>query len=484
MTKLPHLLDPVSRRLGSRFAAAGHELWLVGGAVRDRLLDRPHAELDFATSAPPDVTLELLGADAHGVRLQGVEFGTVGAIVSDTDVEITTFRSEWYDPESRKPGVEWGTDIATDLGRRDFTVNAIALNTVSEEVEDPFGGVPDLMAKRIRTPNSPKQAFTDDPLRMLRAARFAATLSQGDDIFSVDPKVTESITSMASRLAIVSRERVRDEFTKLLCGGRPSIGLDLCVRTGLSAHFIPELDALEMEQDPIHHHKDVLRHTYAVIEGTRPDPVLRMGALMHDIAKPDTREIGPNGVSFHHHEVVGARKAAARLRELKYSSEFIRKVRQLVFLHLRVHTYEDWTDSAVRRYVRDAGDVLTELNELVRADCTTANRNRARRMQQRMDELEARIEALREREELDAIRPDVDGFDVMAFLGVGPGPVVGKALKHMLEIRLEQGPIPRSDAYALLEKWAADNGHKPVCSVSEAVSEADSMRSAASESEE
>lgn len=475
--RIPELVPEgsLAREIGERLAAAGHEIWLVGGTVRDFLMQRGSPDLDFATSAKPTEVIELLRGWATHIWLQGVRFGTVGAEVDGRRVEITTYREEWYPPDSRKPEVHFARDIETDLSRRDFTVNAVALRTPTAEVFDPFGGIRDLSRRVLRTPRSPEQAFTDDPLRMLRACRFASALD-----FDVAEEVVEATHRMRDRLAIVSKERIRDELTKLLVGTRPSRGLELLVSSGLTEHVIPELPDLAMEQDSIHRHKDVLQHTFAVIEGVPPDPVLRLAALFHDIGKPATRAFGPDGVTFHHHEVVGARMTTKRMKELRYPNDVIEDVSRLVFLHLRFHTYRSgWTDSAVRRYVRDAGDLLDKLNALVRADCTTRNRAKARRLQERMDELEERIADLAEREELSKIRPALDGHDVMAFYDLAPSREVGEALGFLLDLRLEHGPMGRKEAYAELERWGRERGLEPARTVEEAVEIADRARAAA-----
>ncbi len=463
--------------IGRRFSDAGFETWLVGGPVRDKLLGRPVVDLDIATDAKPSQMLAILRGFVDQLWMQGVKFGTIGARVDDERVEITTYREEWYTEDSRKPEVHFAKDIASDLSRRDFTVNAIAVKIPDGEVFDPTGGLQDLRKRLLRTPSSAEQAFTDDPLRMLRACRFASVLD-----FDVAEEVVEAIVGMRDRLAIVSRERVRDELSKLLVGSFPGKGLDLMVRTGLAEHVIPELPLLAMEQDPINRHKDVLAHTYAVIEGTPPTLVGRLGALFHDIGKPATREFGPDGVTFHHHEVVGARMAVERMRELRYSSRMIENVRSLVFLHLRFHTYRlGWTDAAVRRYVRDAGGQLDTLNALVRADCTTRNKAKARELQERMDALEARIVELTEREELSKIRPTLDGHDVMALFDVQPSRAVGDALTFLTELRLDRGPMGRKEAYAELERWGAEQGLSPARTIEESIVLADAARVAAEE---
>jgi poly(A) polymerase len=457
--RLRSLLAPPSPLLdlAARVRAAGHSVHLVGGTVRDAVLNRPHTDLDLTTDARPDVVEALLRDWADSVWLQGQRFGTVGCEKDGQRFEITTFRAEVYRPDSRKPDVEYADDLETDLSRRDFTINAMALSLPDLQLVDPFDGLADLAAKRLRTPLAPDVSFVDDPLRMLRAARFIAVFG-----LTPDPALVEAVPRLADRLAIVSAERIRDELSKLLVADDPSAGLWFLVETGLADEFLPELPALRLEQDPIHRHKDVLAHTIAVVAKTRPDVRVRLAALLHDIGKPKTRSFTRGGVSFHHHEAVGARMASERLRALRYPNDVLDDVVQLVFLHLRFHTYRmGWTDSAVRRYVRDAGPLLDDLNELVRSDCTTRNQARARELAQRMDELDARIEELRCQEELDAIRPPLDGHQVMAFLGVSGGPVVGRALKRLLDLRLEEGPISEADAYERLADWAREQGIEP-----------------------
>jgi poly(A) polymerase len=444
----------VVRDLGRRFAERGHELYLVGGTVRDALLDRSSPDIDLTTDATPDQILAVVRARNwdDGVWLQGVRFGTVGVRKGDFRLEITTFRSDTYREDSRKPEVTFGRSISEDLARRDFTVNAMAMRLPDGPFVDPHGGLGDLAAKRLRTPSSPEVSFDDDPLRMLRAARPTA-------------ETLAAIAERRGRLQIVSRERIRDELSKLLCGRAPAKGLWLAVNTGLAGEFLPELPALALEQDPVHRHKDVLRHTIAVVEratafdADEPDLTLRMAALLHDIGKPRTRNVGPEGVAFHHHEVVGAKMAERRLTELRYPSDFIADVRQLVLLHLRFHTYRlGWSDSAVRRYVRDAGPLLDRLNFLVRSDCTTRNVFKARQLAAYSDELEERIARLEAEEELASIRPPLDGRQVMTLLGIPPGPLVGKALAHLLELRLDRGPMSEEEAVQALRDWAGEQG--------------------------
>ena len=449
-------IDPLAKELGDRFEAAGHELYLVGGWVRDLVVGRiaPETDADLATDASPAETSRLLRGWAEAQYLVGVRFGTVGARRHGRLFEITTFREERYPEDERKPTVSFAKDIQTDLSRRDFTINAMAVRLPDGEFVDPFEGVKDLAAKRLDTPLDPEVAFSDDPLRMLRAARFVSQLG----VTPAD-RVVGAIERMRERLRIVSEERIRDELDKLLLGESPGAGLASLVETGLAEEFLPEVPALQLEQDPVHRHKDVLRHTFAVIERLEPDQVLRLAGLLHDIGKPSTREITPEGVSFHHHEVVGARMAEERLRELRYPNAVVEDVRKLVELHLRFHGFgEGWTDAAVRRYVRDAGPLLDKLNQLTRADCTTRDPKRAERFALLQDELEERIARLAEQENLDAMRPTLDGRQVMERLGLEPGPVVGEALAFLMEIRMERGEIPEDEAYELLEAWAKERG--------------------------
>ncbi|HUY31084.1 MAG TPA: CCA tRNA nucleotidyltransferase [Acidimicrobiales bacterium] len=457
---IPERFRPVVEEtavLAQRFAAAGRRLYLVGGTVRDGFVGRPgggaafdeSTDIDCTTEARPGEIETIVRGWADAVWLQGKAFGTIGCSYRGRRFEITTHRAEAYAPDSRKPAVEFGDDIAQDLARRDFTVNAMALSLPEVELVDPHGGLADLAAKVLRTPLDPEESFGDDPLRMLRAARFVAG-------YGLEPAadLVAAVERLAPRLEIVSAERIRDELDKLLCLPDPQAGLWLVVRTGLAAQFLPELNALELEQDPIHRHKDVLAHTIAVVAKTRPDLTLRLAALLHDIGKPRTRAFGPAGVSFHHHDVVGARMARSRMEQLRYPSAEIAAVTRLVELHLRFHTYQlGWTDSALRRYARDAGPLLGRLNELTRADCTTRNRQKAVALERRMDELEERLAALHEREALDAIRPELDGSEVMAQLGIGPGPDVGRALAHLLEIRLDEGILGEAEIRHRLDRW-------------------------------
>ncbi len=448
--------------LAARLRARGHRSYLVGGSVRDALLDRDIVDIDIATDARPDAIESIVRPWADAVWLQGQRFGTVGCEKGGDRFEITTFRADVYRPESRKPEVTFSDDIETDLSRRDFTVNtmAIALDDPTGDgklLVDPFDGLADLAVRRLRTPLAPEISFEDDPLRMLRAARFVTTLG-----FEPDAALVDAIEQMHERLKIVSAERVRDELSKLIVADDPAPALWLSSRTGLSQEFLPELNAMQLEQDPIHRHKDVLAHTIAVVGKTAPRLRIRLAALLHDVGKPRTRGYGPQGVTFHHHEVVGARMAHERMLALRFPSDLVDDVTKLVELHLRFHTYRmGWTDSAVRRYVRDAGPLLDDLNELTRCDCTTRDARKAAALSRRMDELEERIAELREREELARIRPALDGNRVMKFLGVAPGPVVGEALEFLLELRLEEGPMTDDEAYERLAAWAGERGLEP-----------------------
>jgi poly(A) polymerase len=457
-------IGPVIDELGSLFAGAGHELALVGGPVRDAMLGRPHTDLDFATSARPDDTERLLAGWGDATWDMGRDFGTIGCRKGPWTVEVTTYRSEAYDPGSRKPVVDFGDTLDGDLGRRDFTVNAMAVRLPGRVVEDPYAGVVDLAQGLLRTPGRPEDSFSDDPLRMLRAARFAAQLG-----FAVDPGVVAAMSAMADRIDIVSAERIRDELVKLVLAPYPRAGLSLLVETGLAQRVLPELPALALERDEHHRHKDVYEHTLTVLEqsidqegrladltGGGPDLVSRLAALMHDVGKPRTRRFVEGGqVTFHHHDVVGAKLTRARLQALRFPTETIDAVSKLVELHLRFHGYGDgeWTDSAVRRYVRDAGDQLERLHVLTRADCTTRNQRKAERLRRTYDELEARIARLSEEEELAAMRPDLDGTQIMDALGIGPGPEVGKAYRFLLDLRLDHGPMGEDAARAALLDW-------------------------------
>lgn len=455
-------ITPLLAQVGTLFSVAGYELALVGGPVRDIYLGRFTTDLDLTTNARPEVVMPLLRSWADAVWDVGIKFGTVGARKGDVIIEITTYRAESYDHDSRKPHVEYGTTLEADLGRRDFTINAMAVRLPTMEFVDPFGGMADLAAKVIRTPGRPQDSFDDDPLRMMRAARFASQLE-----FEVDPAVVEAITEMAARIEIVSAERVRDELNKLLLGQNPRAGLALLVDTGLADYVLPELPALRLEIDEWHRHKDVYDHSLIVLEQaialeteheptSEPDLVLRLAALLHDIGKPKTRRYeSDGGVSFHHHEVVGARMVKKRLTKLRYPNEIVDDVSKLVELHLRFHGYGsgEWTDSAVRRYVRDAGPLLTRLHKLTRADSTTRNARKAASLQRTYDSLEERIAVLAEEEELASIRPDLDGNQIMALLGVKQGPIVGRAYNHLLELRLDHGPLGEERAIQALGVW-------------------------------
>ncbi|MEZ5175041.1 MAG: CCA tRNA nucleotidyltransferase [Acidimicrobiia bacterium] len=455
------ILTPEIRDLAARFAADGHDLYLVGGSVRDVLLGRPVSDLDFTTRARPG-DIERIGAEwASSLFLAGKDFGTVGLVHEGRVHEITTFRSEVYRGDSRKPVVTFSDHLVEDLSRRDFTVNAMALSVPTDPrtdpvMEDPFGGLPDLMEGILRTPQPPEVLFSDDPLRMLRLFRFMSTLG-----FVPEREVLDAVASMADRLDIISAERIRTEFDKLIVGAHVVVALEALIESGLADHFIPEIPALAVEQDPVHRHKDVLAHTIAVVGKTdagREEPRLevRLAALFHDIGKPATREYSGNGVSFHHHEVVGARMARKRMKAMRYPNHVVQDVGNLVFLHMRPHTYKmGWTDAAVRRYVRDAGPLLDQLNELVRCDVTTRNEQRARAISRRIDELEERIVSLRAQEELDALRPPIDGNQVMDYLGLEPSREVGRIMDMLLEKRIEDGPYTEEEAYAMLDAWAA-----------------------------
>ncbi|MET8894684.1 CCA tRNA nucleotidyltransferase [Streptomyces albogriseolus] len=462
---------PVADDLARRFQEAGFSLALVGGSVRDALLGRLGNDLDFTTDARPQDVLRIMRPWADAVWDVGIAFGTVGAQkearVGDTDrsfqIEVTTYRSEAYDRTSRKPEVSYGDSIEDDLVRRDFTVNAMAVALPEKRFIDPHGGLKDLAERVLRTPGTPEESFSDDPLRMMRAARFAAQLD-----FEVAPEVVAAMKDMAGRIEIVSAERIRDELNKLILSPHPRKGLTLLVDTGIASYVLPELPALHLERDEHHRHKDVYEHTLIVLEQAMaleengPDLTLRLAALLHDIGKPRTRRFEKDGrVSFHHHEVVGAKMTKKRMTALKYSNELVKDVSRLVELHLRFHGYGtgEWTDSAVRRYVRDAGPLLSRLHKLTRSDCTTRNRRKAAALSRAYDGLEQRIAQLEEKEELDSIRPDLDGNQIMEILGIKPGPEVGKAYKHLLELRLENGPMEHDEAVnALKEWWAAQQG--------------------------
>jgi poly(A) polymerase len=455
-------VPPVALELAARFAAAGHRLYLVGGTVRDALLARPGTDFDFTTDARPEAVLALVDGWASAVWDTGIAFGTVGLRRQGVIMEITTFRSDAYDRVTRNPVVAYGETIEDDLLRRDFSVNAMAVEITGERraFVDPFGGLAALAAGVLDTPATPEESFADDPLRMLRAARFVSQLG-----FTPADRVVAAMAAMAGELARITPERVQAELTKLLLGTHPRRGIELLVDTGLAEVVLPEVPAMRLAIDEHMQHKDVYTHSLVVLEQAidretdGPDLVLRLAALLHDVGKPDTRRKESDGrVSFHHHEVVGAKLVRRRLRALRYPKVVVDEVSQLVFLHLRFHGYGggEWTDSAVRRYVTDAGPLLSRLHKLVRSDCTTRNRRRAAALQRTYDGLEDRITALREQEQLDAIRPDLDGNAIMTLLGIPPGPLVGKAYKHLLALRMEQGPLSPEAAEAELRRWAAE----------------------------
>jgi poly(A) polymerase len=456
-------LSPVADALGRLLVAEGYEIALVGGSVRDAMLGRLGNDLDLATSAPPDEVIRITASWADAQWDTGIDFGTVGLAKDGYHLEITTYRSEAYDIDSRKPDVKYGHSLDEDLSRRDFTVNAMAVRLPERVFEDPFDGLADLARRVLRTPGRPEDSFADDPLRMLRAARFSAQLS-----LDVAPEVVAAMTAMAERITIVSAERVRDELVKLIMSAHPRRGLALLVDTGLAEYVLPELPRLQMEIDEHRRHKDVYEHSLTVLEQAmaleepgEPDLVLRLAALLHDIGKPKTRAYEPGGgVSFHHHEMVGAKMTKRRLTALRFGKDITTSVARLVELHLRFHGYGtgEWTDSAVRRYVRDAGPLLDRLHKLTRSDCTTRNIRRAQALAASYDSLERRIEALREQEEIDALRPELDGHEIGELLGIPPGPALGKAYKFLLELRLERGPIGKEAAAEELRRWAAEVG--------------------------
>ena len=452
---------PLASSLANAFKAKGFRLALVGGPVRDAILGRLGNDLDFTTDAHPLETKKILKAWAEHVWDTGIAFGTVAGKRGDTTVEVTTYRSEKYEEDSRNPDVEYGDSLDGDLSRRDFTINAMALEltTDSPEFIDPFNGIDDLAKKIIRTPASAEQSFSDDPLRMMRAARFAAQLD-----FTLDDDVVDAMKNMSGRISIISSERIRDEFIKLMLSPTPRIGITILVDTGIASIVLPEIPQLQLEVDEHHHHKDVYEHSITVLEQAIAQEerlgginlVLRLAALLHDIGKPKTRNLIPGGgVSFHHHEVVGARLAKKRLKELRFDNETIEAVETLVALHLRFHGYGEgeWTDSAVRRYVRDAGELLVHLHLLTRADCTTRNAKKAERLSRIYDSLEDRIATLMEQEELSKIRPDLDGAEVMALLEIKPSAEVGKALDFLMELRMEHGPLGKERAEQELMQW-------------------------------
>jgi poly(A) polymerase len=458
-------VSPVADDLGRRFAKAGRELHLVGGSVRDALLGRLGEDLDFATDAHPDETLAIVSGWANTTWETGREFGTIGAQRNGLRLEITTYRAEAYDGISRNPVVQYGTSLRDDLGRRDFAVNAMAVSLPKHTFTDPYGGLADLANRVLRTPGTPQQSFGDDPLRMLRAARFISTLR-----FTPDPAVVAAMSAMAADLGRITAERIRDEFTKLLCGADPVTGLRLLVDTGLAEVFLPELPGLRLAVDEHAQHKDVYEHTLTVLSNAigqemgEPDFVLRMAALMHDGGKPATKAIGPDRrVSFHHHEVVGARLTKARMKAMRYPKEVVAEVSELVSLHLRFYGYGrgEWTDSAVRRYATDAGPLLDRLHVLTRSDCTTRNKRKAAQLAADYDALEERIARIAAEEDLARVRPDLDGNAIMSLLGLPPGPLVGQAWRYLKELRLDRGPLEHDEAVAELMRWAAEHGITP-----------------------
>ncbi|MCY9786643.1 CCA tRNA nucleotidyltransferase [Nocardiopsis sp. EMB25] len=464
ITALVDSIQPVSGELGDRFSAHDQQLAVVGGPVRDALLGRVSSDVDLTTDAVPQRILEIVDGWADSVWTVGIEFGTVGLRKRGLQLEITTYRSESYSPKSRKPDVNYGTDIHGDLLRRDFTVNAMAVRLPGQEFVDPFGGLADLRAGVLRTPGRPEDSFSDDPLRIMRAVRFAAQLG-----FTLAPEVAEAARNMADRLTIVSAERVKDELVKLMLSPNPRRGIELMVDLGIARHVLPEVPKMQLEIDEHHRHKDVYEHSLTVLDqaidlekrrGHAPDLVLRLAALLHDIGKPKTRAFeSGNRVTFHHHEVVGASMSRKRLTALRFPKDVVSDVSTLVGLHLRFHGYGkgEWTDSAVRRYARDAGDQLERLHILTRADCTTRNRRKAAALSRSYDDIERRIDKLAEQEELDKIRPDLDGNEIQEILGVKPGPVVGRAYRFLLELRLENGPMSKEDATSELRAWAAEH---------------------------
>jgi poly(A) polymerase len=461
-------ISGVADDLGRLFARNSYELALVGGPVRDVFLGRPHSDLDLTTDAPPERVLEITSGWADAAWPVGMAFGTVGLRKGETVLEITTYRSEHYLRHTRNPEVTFGTSLTDDLARRDFTVNAMAARLPEHELVDPFGGLSDLRNKVLRTPGRPEDSFGDDPLRILRAARFVAELG-----LQPVPGLRAAMTKIAPRLEIVSAERICAELEKLLLAARPggpSAGIALLVETGVADHFLPEVPKLQLEVDEHHRHKDVYLHSLTVLDqaievekryGLDRDLRLRLSALLHDIGKPRTRSLLPGGrVAFHHHDMVGAKLVRTRLRELRFPNDVIADVARLVELHLRFHGFGagEWTDSAVRRYVTDAGHLLTRLHALTRADCTTRNKAKAARLARSYDNLERRIAELAEKEELASIRPDLDGHEIMALLGIPPGPLVGKAYAYLRELRLEHGPLGRDRAVQELLRWAEGDG--------------------------
>jgi poly(A) polymerase len=465
-------LVPVVDELAARFRAAGHELYLVGGSVRDALLDRHSNDLDFTTGARPEQILAVLTGWADAIWDTGIAFGTVGARKGEHICEITTFRADSYDRVSRNPQVTFGDSIEADLLRRDFTVNAMAVEVTTNTFVDPYGGRAALRDRSLDTPATPQESFADDPLRMLRAARFASQLG-----FEPAARVVAAMTDMAEQIERITRERVQAELSKLIIGAHPRRGIELLVDTGLADRVLPEVPAMRLEIDEHHQHKDVYQHSLVVLEQAidleqaetpgKPDLVLRLAALLHDIGKPRTRRFEDGGgVSFHHHEVVGAKMVRKRMKELRYAKDITEDVATLVYLHLRFHGYGkgEWTDSAVRRYVTDAGPLLSRLHKLVRADCTTRNRRKAQLLRDTYTDLEKRIALLAEQENLAKVRPDLDGNAIMALLDLPPGPLVGQAWRYLKELRLDRGPMEPEEAEAALFAWAKEQGITPPAS--------------------
>jgi poly(A) polymerase len=455
-------LFPVVEEVAARFTSAGHSLYLVGGSVRDALLGRLGTDLDFTTDARPPEIQRIVAGWADAIWDTGIAFGTVGVRRGDRVLEITTFRADQYDGVTRNPDVTFGDSIDGDLVRRDFTVNAMAVDLATKRFVDPHDGMGALLARRLDTPATPEQSFGDDPLRMLRAARFASQLG-----FEPTERVLAAMTAMAGEIGRITAERVQAELSKLMLGSRPERGIELLVDTGLADVVLPEVPAMRLEIDEHHQHKDVYQHSLVVLrqaidlEDDGPDLVLRLAALLHDIGKPATRRFEDGGgVSFHHHEVVGAKMVRKRLRALRYSKEIIEDVAGLVYLHLRFHGYGrgEWTDSAVRRYVTDAGPLLGRLHKLVRADCTTRNRRKAAALRASYDGLEQRIAAIAAAEDLARVRPDLDGNEIMRLLGLPPGPLVGQAWRYLKELRLDRGPLEHDEAIAALREWARERG--------------------------
>ncbi len=455
--------SPILTKLGEKFIAAGFEIALVGGPVRDAFLGRVSPDLDLTTNAYPDDILKILKGWATNTWDVGREFGTIAATIEGEQVEITTYRADSYDKKTRKPTVEFGDNLEDDLIRRDFSVNSMALRLPERVFVDPYGGLQDLLEKRLRTPTDPEVSFSDDPLRMMRACRFAAQLG-----FDIEIDTFQAMMNMAGRIEIISQERIRDELTKLLLSANPRLGLTALVDSGLADLVLPELPALKLESDEHHHHKDVYQHTLTVLEqsidyeadyGLEKDLISRLAALLHDIGKPATKRLEPGGaVTFYHHDIVGAKLAKKRLRELRFDNDTIKAVALLVELHLRFFGYSDqqWSDSAVRRYVRDAGDQLDRLHILTRSDVTTRNRRKAERLAFAYDDLEQRIAEISEKEELNSMRPDLNGEQIMEILEIPAGPEVGKAYKYLLELRIENGPLGEQEAKKrLLEWWSA-----------------------------